>query len=221
MVSWPGRPVDEASTDLLPPVKRLLCELGVLEDRGSDLTNSTAEERERWADKNVFLGRVDTPHSLQVITAGSLRFSQQAAKVVTYLGGVAGIAATVRSFWSGVSSLERAVYIGAAAVLIASAVFSVAIIVRSDVQARAMAQSAEYDARGRIAATFLQAAYPYPPSREPREATTYYIKSTENPDAWVQVKRFDWTPDGIIFTTANNRHVRAENICDIKSNVPA
>src|SRR5260370_9788037 len=85
-----------------------------------------------------------TPYSLQVITAGSLAFSQQAAKIVTALGGSAAILAAIKAIWFTSGSAERAAIIAGAAAVLAAGFISLAIIVRPDVQARATAPTAGY-----------------------------------------------------------------------------
>jgi hypothetical protein len=207
-VKWPG-PVG----DLLQPIKWLA--------QGLELQRKDEDPPDRFADKNVFVQREDTPYSLQLITAGSLRISQQAVKVVTWLGGAGGIAAAVGGFWLNLDLAERLAYVGFGAGMLAVAFLSIAIIVRSDVQARGQAQAAEYEARGRIAATFLSAACPYPEGAEPPTQRRYWVRSDEMaPGTWTEVVRFiDQGRGRLAACTVDGRTIRKENIAELKSNL--
>jgi hypothetical protein len=184
-VKWPA-----TDGNLLGPTRDLLRGLAVLED---DQTGAKANQQENSF--NPFSAAA-TPYSLQVITAGSLAFSQQAAKLVTGLGGVAVILAVIRGIWFTSGATEKVGFIGGAAVVLAAVFVSLAIIVRSDVQARSTAQAAEYAAREHIAAAFLQAA-----ERAQADPVVhvdrYWLKTAAAP-GWQAVDHFDTAGAGLV-----------------------
>lgn len=185
-VKWPT-----ADGNLLGPTRDLLRGLAVLED-----TQAGAKANEQENSFNPF-SAATTPYSLQVITAGSLAFSQQAAKIVTGLGGIAAILAAIKGIWFSSGSAEKVGFIGGAAVVLAALFVSLAIIVRSDVQARSRAQAAEYAARGHIAAAFLQAAERVQADSAPR-MKRYWIKTAAAPAGWQAVDHFDTAAGGLV-----------------------
>jgi hypothetical protein len=183
-VQWPGQPVS-TDKDLLAPTARFLRGLAVLENEPKD----SNPEATAVSSNRAFAA---TPYSLQVITAGTLTFSKTASRFVAGLGGLSGIAAAFSGFFGGLNSGPQAALLGGAALVLASALLAIAIIVRSDVIARSTAQAAEYQARGQIAAMFLETtAKPIPPAAMPA-ATTLWIKR-KGIDKWIEVSR--WTPD--------------------------
>ena len=141
----------DASNDLL----LLLQGLGLLE-KAED--REAADKETRYRSRNVFVGRTETPYSLQVITAGTLALTQQTVKVTAALGGAGGVLASVAGFWRGVTAVERVTFMGAAAVVLATTLVAIALVVRADVAARSEVHAAEYAARGRVAAAFLRSA---------------------------------------------------------------
>lgn len=144
-IVWPA-----ADGDLLGPMQGVLEGIAVLETKEDQ---SSAEKKENSL---LSFTQATTPYSLQVITAGALAFSQQAAKVVAGLGGVTAILAAIKGIWYTSNSTEAAAMVGGAAFVLAALFVALAVIVRSDVQARSLAQAAEYQARARVAATFLE-----------------------------------------------------------------
>jgi hypothetical protein len=76
------------------------------------------------------------------------------------LGGTTTIAAAATRFWAGLSGGSRtAVIAGTCGLLVAIAV-ALGWIISSDLRARAVAQSAVYQARAAVAAAYLQGASP-------------------------------------------------------------
>ena len=183
-VAWPGTPAAATDSDLLKPTKDFLQGVAVLEDASQAQTTESPF--------NPFSPST-TPYSLQVITAGTLAFSRQAAGIISGLGGATVILAAIKGIWFASSNSERVTFIGGAAVVLAGALVSIAIIVRSDVQARAAAQVAEYQARGRIAAEFLRTAQR---ARSDSAPDRYWIRRY-NADEWQQIDRFEKAPNGL------------------------
>jgi hypothetical protein len=144
-IKWPADAVDPSCTDLAVPLRNLLQELNLLE------TQHDEENSKRG-------GVGTTPWSLQAITAGSLQLSKVVAALVTSLGGGAALWAAVKGFGISQHDPDRLAYIGAAAVIVSAMALALAVIVRSDVMARAQASAAQYDARARCAAAFLETA---------------------------------------------------------------
>lgn len=144
-VTW-----SDANQDLVEPMQEVLEGIALLETK-DDATKAADAE-------NPLLSFTTstTPYSLQVITAGALAFSQQAAKVVASLGGVTAILAAIKGIWYTSNSTEAAAMVGGAAFVLAALFVALAIIVRADVQARSLAQAAEYQARAQVAARFLR-----------------------------------------------------------------
>jgi hypothetical protein len=184
-VKWPA-----ADGNLLGPTRDLLRGLAVLED---DQAGAKANEQENSF--NPF-SAATTPYSLQVITAGSLAFSQQAAKLVTGLGGVAAILAVIKGIWFSSGAAEKVALIGGAAVVLAALFVSIAIIVRSDVLARSRAQAAEYAAREHIAAAFLRAAE-RAQADSAGHVDKYWLKTT-GATGWQAVDHFESTGTGFV-----------------------
>jgi hypothetical protein len=205
-VKWPA-----ANADLLGPTKDLLEGLSVLESAG-DISEASASTPPKDQPFNPF-STSETPYSLQVITAGSLAFSQQAAKIVTALGGSAAILAAIKAIWFTSGSADRAAIIAGAAAVLAAVFISLAIIVRSDVQARATAQAAEYEARARIASVFLQTAERAQPGTTPAATRNYWLRRTGS-QAWLEVDHFEAGANGFIAVLAdqNKTEVQAANI---------
>lgn len=185
-VKWPA-----ADGNLLGPTRDLLRGLAVLED---DQAGAKANEQENSF--NPF-SAATTPYSLQVITAGSLAFSQQAAKLVTGIGGVAAILAVIKGIWFSSGTAEKASLIGGAAVVLAALFVSLAIIVRSDVLARSRAQAAEYAAREHIAAAFLRAAERAQADSVGHMDKKYWLKTAAAP-GWQAVDHFESTGTGFV-----------------------
>lgn len=200
-VTWPA-----ADGNLLEPTQALLRGLAVLEDE-----QIGAKPNEKEYTFNPFSAKA-TPYSLQVITAGTLSFSRQSAKVVTSLGGAAAILAAVKGIWFSSASGERVAFIVGAAVVLAALFVSLAIIVQSDVQARSRAQAAEYAAREHIATAFLQAA-----ERAQADAAhgvkKYWLK-TDPAGVWQAVDHFEMESDRVVAVLADAGHapVRGRDI---------
>ena len=131
-VSWPGKPAAATGSDLLQPARDFLQGVGLLENA----TDAQAQTEPTEKPFNPFTPST-TPYSLQVITAGTLAFSREAAGIVSSLGGVTVILAAIKGIWFSSSNSERVTFIGGAAVVLAAVFVSIAIIVRSDVQAGA------------------------------------------------------------------------------------
>jgi hypothetical protein len=205
-VKWPA-----ANADLLGPTKDLLEGVAVLEN-ADDAGTGPGQTPPKDQPFNPFSAST-TPYSLQVITAGSLAFSQQAAKIVTALGGSAAILAAIKAIWFTSVSAEMAAIIAGAAVVLAAVFISLAIIVRSDVQARATAQAAEYEARARITSVFLQGAEGAQPGPTPAAARKYWLTRTGS-QAWLEVDHFEAGANGFIAVLAdpNKTEVQASNI---------
>jgi hypothetical protein len=184
-VKWPA-----ADGNLLGPTRDLLQGLSVLEGQQS---GTKANEQENSF--NPF-SPTTTPYSLQVITAGSLAFSQQGARLVTGLGGVAVILAAIKGIWFSSGNAEKVGFIASAAVVLAALFVSLAIIIRSDVQARSTAQAAEYAAREHIAAAFLRAAE-LAQADSAAHVTRYWIKTASAP-GWQPVDHFDTASTGLV-----------------------
>jgi hypothetical protein len=180
-VQLPGYPVSDEK-DLLPPAAEYMRGLAVLENDPA----ANADERRAVSSRSAF---DETPYSLQVITAGTLALSKTATRFVAGLGGIAGIAGAVSGFWIDLPAGPQAAALGGAALLLASAFVSIAIIVRADVLARSQAQAAQYEARGRIAAEFLDTTAKPVPMPAPK---TLWIKHT-GANNWCEVSH--WAPD--------------------------
>jgi uncharacterized protein YaiE (UPF0345 family) len=191
-VKWPA-----ADGDLLKPTQEFLQGLAVLE---SDTDKNDPNAKQDAA--LVPFKQATTPESLQVITAGSLAFSQQAAKIVTALGGSAAILAAIKAIWFTSTAPVMAAIIGGAAVVLAAVFISLAVIVRSDVQARGTAQAAEYEARGRIASTFLQAAERAHPDSAASGTRQYWLKRSSS-QAWHAVDHFETAAGGLVAVLAD------------------
>jgi uncharacterized protein YaiE (UPF0345 family) len=205
-VKWPA-----ANADLLGPTKDLLEGVAVLEGV-ADIKDASGTAAPKDRPFNPFSTSA-TPYSMQVITAGSLAFSQQAAKIVTALGGSAAILAAIKAIWFTSGSAERAAIIAGAAAVLAAVFISLAIIVRSDVQARATAQAAEYEARARIASVFLQTAGRAQPGSTPAATRKYWLRRAGS-QAWLEVDHFEAGANGFIAVLAdqNKTEVQAANI---------
>ena len=167
-IRWPADAVDSTGTDLATPLQRLLLELNLLESQPDVALNRKAS----------------TPWSLQVITAGSLQLTKVTSGLIGTLGGAGAIWAAVKGFAISQHDPDRLAYIAAAAAIVSLVAIAIAIIVRSDVMARAHATAAEYDARARSAAAFLETARPAP-QRPPR-----YIIRQRNNNNWQVVEAF-------------------------------
>jgi hypothetical protein len=205
-VIWPA-----ANADLLKPTKDLLEGVSVLEN-GNDINDASGSSPSKDQPFNPF-STSTTPYSLQVITAGSLAFSQQAAKIVTALGGSAAILAAIKAIWFTSGATEIATIIAGAAVVLAAVFISLAIIVRADVQARATAQAAEYGARACISSAFLQTAELAQPGSTPAAMRNYWLRRTGS-QAWLAVDHFEAGANGFIAVLAdqNKTEVQAANI---------
>ena len=205
-VTWPA-----ANADLLKPTKDLLEGVAVLEGE-DDINVASGSAPPKDQPFNPFSSST-TPYSLQVITAGSLAFSRQASKIVTALGGSAAILAAIKAIWFTSGATEIATIIAGAVVLLAAVFVSLAIIVRSDVQARATAQAAEYEARARIASAFLQTAERAQPGSTPAAVRRYWLKRAGS-QAWLAVDHFEAGANGFIAVLAdqNSTEVQAMNI---------
>jgi len=205
-VKWPA-----VNTDLLGPTKDLLEGVSVLESV-DDISAASGSAAPKDQPFNPF-STSTTPYSLQVITAGSLAFSQQAVKIVTALGGSAAILAAIKAIWFTSGAAEKAAIIAGAAAVLVAVFISLAIIVRSDVQARATAQAAEYDARARIASVFLQTAESAQPGSIPAATRKYFLRRTGS-QAWLEVDHFEASANGFIAVLAdqNKTEVLAANI---------
>lgn len=205
-VKWPA-----ANADLLGPTKELLEGVAVLENI-TDIGTASGQNAPKDQPFNPF-SRSTTPYSLQVITAGSLSFSQQAVKIVTALGGSAAILAAIKAIWFTSGSAERASIVAGAAVVLAALIISLAIIVRSDVQARATAQAAEYEARARIASVFLQTAERTQPGPTPAATRKYWLTKDDS-QAWLEVDHFAADGNKLVAVLAdqNKTVVQAANI---------
>jgi len=205
-VKWPA-----ANADLLGPTKDLLEGVAVLEGV-ADIKDASGTAAPKDRPFKPFSTSA-TPYSMQVITAGSLAFSQQAAKIVTALGGSAAILAAIKAIWFTSGSAERAAIIAGAAAVLAAVFISLAIIVRSDVQARATAQAAEYEARARIASVFLQTAGRAQPGSTPAATRKYWLRRAGS-QAWLEVDHFEAGANGFIAVLAdqNKTEVQAANI---------
>jgi hypothetical protein len=192
-VKWPA-----ANDNLLGPTQELLRGLAVLED---EQAGAGANEHENSF--NPF-SAATTPYSLQVITAGTLAFSQQAAKIVTGLGGAAAILAAIKGIWFSSGSAEQVAFIGGAAVVLAALFVSLAIIVRSDVLARSRAQAAEYAAREHIASTFLQAAERAQANLTARTGK-YWLRTT-TAQGWQAIDHFEVGGNGLVAVLGDAAH---------------
>jgi hypothetical protein len=145
-VLWPDAATTDSITDLAPPLRLLLIDLGIC---------PTPED----ADQEGFAkAGIDVPPSVAIIEAGATEFSKASAAQFKALGGVAGIAAVVAAFWKGASVDLRLVVVGGAAFVLAAALIAIAIIVSSDVRARGLGAAAQYDARSRVADAYLRGA---------------------------------------------------------------
>ena len=178
-VQWPA-----GGDDLLPPTRSLLEDLNVLEK------------------KDEKVNPVRTPESLQVITAGSTALSKTIATLVAALGGGTVIWAAVKGFWIAQGENQRIAYIGATALIVSAVVIALAIIVRSDVQGRAIASAAEYEARAKIANAFLQT------SQQIAEAR-YLLKKKgqdgqDGQEGWFDVKSFGTDSKGFFVKIEGN-----------------
>jgi len=205
-VIWPA-----ANADLLKPTKDLLEGVAVLESE-DDISTASGSAPPKDQPFNPF-STTTTPYSLQVITAGTLAFSRQAGKIVTALGGSAAILAGIKAIWFTSSGTEMATIIAGAAVVLAAVFIALAVIVRSDVQARATAQAAEYDARARIASAFLQTAERAQPGSTPAATRKYWLKQAGS-QAWLEVDHFESGLKGFVAVLAdqNKTEVQAVNI---------
>jgi uncharacterized protein YaiE (UPF0345 family) len=205
-VIWPA-----ANADLLRPTKDLLEGLAVLENE-DDISAASGPAAPKDQPFNPF-STSTTPYSLQVITAGSLAFSQQASKIVTVLGGGAAILAAIKAIWFTSGATEMVTIIAGAAVVLAAVFISLAIIVHSDVQARATAQAAEYGARAHIASAFLQTAELAQPGSTPAATRNYWLRRAGS-QAWLAVDHFEAGANGFIAVLAdqNKTEVQAANI---------
>jgi hypothetical protein len=202
-VKWPA-----ADGDLLKPAQEFLQGLDVLES-DADKNDPSAKQDNAL----VPFKPATTPASLQVITAGSLAFSQQAAKIVTALGGSAAILAAIKAIWFTSTAPVMAAIIGGAAVVLAAVFISLAVIVRSDVQARGIAQAAEYEARGRIASTFLQATERSHLDSAAGGTRQYWLKHSGS-QAWHAVDHFNTGADGFfaVLKDQDKTVVKADDI---------
>lgn len=194
-VTWPS-----AKGDLLGPTEDFLRGLNVLE-------GDPATPNEKENSFNPF-AQATTPYSLQVITAGSLAFSQQGARIVTGLGGITVILAAIKGIWYSSGTGERVAFIGGAAIVLAALLVSLAIIVRSDVQARSTAQAAEYAARAEIASAFLQTVERA--QLDSAVSTQRYWLRTNTMQAWQAVDHFEKGAAGFVAVLADTSHTQVQ-----------
>jgi hypothetical protein len=141
-VLWPAQAYRQKGGDLAAPMVALLTQLNVLED----------------ADELKAPGHWKTPPSLQAITAGASSFSKWMAGVLTALGGSTVVWGLITRFWVESGPVLQVTYVAAMAVLLSVIALAIAMIVRADVTARAIASAAEYQARSRIATSFIEGA---------------------------------------------------------------
>ena len=183
-VQWPGIAVSSNGSDLLAPTRTILEGLKLLQTE-EDSKAGTSLRR--------------TPQSLQVITAGATAATKVASSIAATLGGGAGIWAALKAFWLTTDETQRIAYTIAAALIISATVASVAVIVRGDVQARSVAHAAQYDARARVASTFISSTQPAAPAR-------YFAKRRTQP-GWIEVKEFLWdeTRSAVVVQVENDR----------------
>ena len=164
LVKRPGNARDDAASDLGEPVRNLLIGLNMLE---------TTED----VNKNA---NIQTPFSLQVITSGATALGKSWPALIAFLGGGGAIASAIGGYSE--TGTERAVLVASAAFIAASAVIAIAIIVRADVQARAVASAAQYEARGVVTAALLD-TFVYGPTPQPpyQPEPFYMLKLKEGP----------------------------------------
>jgi hypothetical protein len=139
-VRLPGGAIDPAGKDLARPTADLLREVAVLETQADAAHGVTVAE---------------TPQSLQVITAGVL----SATKLTGGLTAAGGLGGAVTAFVASFSAQDVALkiaLIAAGAVILAAAAIAVARIVSSDVDGRASASVAQYEARASIVESLYQ-----------------------------------------------------------------
>jgi hypothetical protein len=142
-VLWPDTDTSDSITDLAPPLRLLLINVG--------LSPTPADAKDSATAGN------DVPQSVAIIEAGATQISKASANQVKALGGLTGIAGAVAAFWEKNHDI-RIIVVAAAAFVLAAALIAIAVIVSSDVRARANAAAAQYDARARVAEAYLQGA---------------------------------------------------------------
>lgn len=163
-VQWPAAAVDSGGDDLLPPTRSFLEKLNVLEKEGERVTP------------------IQTPQSLQVVTAGSTALSKTISTLVAALGGGTVVWAAVKGFWIAQPENQRIAYIWATALIVSAVAIALAIIVHADVRGRSVASAAEYEARANIAKAFLQTSAQIAEAR--------YLLKKKGQDGWFDVKSF-------------------------------
>lgn len=201
-VQWPRRPVSVDGADVLPPLRELLLALNLVEKR----TTGAADTDEQ----DIRGSGSATPWSEQAVTAGTLALT----KVITAVVGTAGVAGGAVSGIAGYSVEDtgsRIAAISGAAVIITGTVVALAAMVRADVAGRALSSAAQYEARARVAAVFLEKAQPVPSSR--------YFVLPRNAADWVEVTGFEMHGAGrgstVCARTVDGDHVLVKDVANL------
>src|SRR3712207_4116978 len=147
-VQWPGNAYNPTGTDLSAPIKQLLKDMELLEERHHKDARGNVQELKA----TLWRG---TPPGLQVISAGSLAISKSMAALIATLGGGGGAFAAVKGLFLESDRTLQASYVWAAAVCVAMSAVALSVIVGADVTARSRSMAAEYRARADVAAGLL------------------------------------------------------------------
>lgn len=147
-VQWPHSSVSADGTDLGPPLKQLLQDLGI---------KGTPEDEAKAQQASTAV-RGGLPVSVSIIESGATAASKGWAALVAALGGGTAIWAAVTDFWNGQAVQTRGTLVIGAAIVIAACALATAIIMYGDVRARGQGASAQYYARSAIASEFLRGA---------------------------------------------------------------
>lgn len=136
----PGAAIDNAGTDVLGPLQKLLTGIDVL-----DTSESTTG------------GAFKSPSQAEaIIESGATALTKWWAGAVAALGGATAITAAITKFWSGQHGDVRVALLATTGGVIAFVAIALAIIVSSDVRGRAAGAVAIYQTRASVTSSMLE-----------------------------------------------------------------
>ena len=159
-------------------------------------------------------GPVQTPYSVQEISAGATNLTKVWSSLVGGAGGIAGAFAFFKGLFVGGNTAVQVAAIASGAALLSSVAIGVAVIVRGDVTARATAHAARRHAEAEIVTSALSNySFSYPPAAPP---TGWMVCKKDG--TWLQVRKFNFTNDsGLVITTRSGDSLVASQIDAILS----
>jgi hypothetical protein len=101
------------------------------------------------------------------------------------------------------------------AVLGAAVAIAIALITKADLQSRATASAAQYQARAAVTSAVLnnlQFSRPVAPSASAPSSETRYLIKRASDNHWYAVRKFTWSPTGIVAVVQGGLTIASDEI---------